>query len=220
MTHEEIDNWNACANALFGRERVAKVPDNLLHEALRSMSHHHAVAALRVYREARPFKGFYLDRYMEHYREQAGSGAADADGTAVGTEASAARLAAEREYWSQARERAAMDHADEVAAFNRLPAEHVAKARDRFAELNMHQHGERGLRLLALDMWNNVEPANWSGDAPRWGVGLATAHRDRDAAQREAEREAHFMRLVQDNARLRGKIWSLQTKHGEVVDVA
>jgi hypothetical protein len=219
MTQDEIDNWRTCANALFGAARVAKTPDNLLTEALRSMSHHHAIAALRVYRE-QPFKGFYLDRYLDHYREVSGTDAADADGRTDGREAAAARLAAESEYWRQAAERAVADQADEQVAFERLPAEHVAKARQRFEELNMQRHGERGLRLLALDMWNKFEPANWSGDAPRWGVGLATANRDRAEVEREVERERHFRQLLDDNGRLRCRVRQLKMRLGEAVDVA
>lgn len=218
MTQDQIDNWHSCANALFGAARIAKVPDNLLSEALQSMSHHHAIAALRRYRE-RPFRGFFLDRYMEHYREQAGTDAADADGRTDGHAAAAARLAAESEYWRQAGERAAMDQRDEAAQFAALPAEHVEAARRRFEELNMARHGERGLRILALDMWHGREPANWSGDNPRWRIKPEQSRRERDAEEREAERERWFRSLMETLSSLRARLGALQLKYGEVVDV-
>jgi hypothetical protein len=218
MTQDEIDNWRTCANALFGAARIAHTPDNLLTETLRGMSHHHAIAALRVYRE-KPFKGFYLDRYLEHYREQAGTDAADADGRTDGQKAAAARLAAESEYWRQAAERAAADQRSERDQYEALPEEFRGEARQVFERLHLAL-GERALRILAIDMWNGRNPENWVGDDAKWLVKPERSRRDRDAEARAADREAWFTRMLNELGILRARLRELQMKHGEAVDVS
>lgn len=220
MDANQIENWMACANALFGPARIAKVPSELLSDTLRSLNHSTAIEALREYRGKHPFRGFFVDRYLETYAELSKAHTADGHGTDSGHEAAAARAAAERAYWEQAEQRARDDQRAELEEYTALPDDHKALAKERFIELNMQQHGIRGLRILALDMWHKRNRDCWDGDAPRWGVGIATANRDRDAAAREAERERHFRTLLVDNARLRARLREMQLNYGEVVDVA
>jgi hypothetical protein len=211
MTPQEEENWRACASALFGAHRMNRVPEPALAQLLRRLQHHRAIEALRNYRDEKPFKGFYIDKFAAHLSE---ADAADEDGT-DGAESAAARLAAEREYNAQLRERVEAEKADEWTQFRELPERALVAARERGAALGIGTlDRDRGFRLLAIDMYYGLNRENWEGPNARWQTAQKTARKPL-----QDDVEAWRMRAIHEIERLRVKLRDLQLKHGEVVDV-
>ncbi len=212
MDTQQTEHWTSSANALFGPARVARVPADELRTALARMDFSRAIEALRTYREVRPFRGFFLDKYLEEYAK---TDAADSDGTdAAGS--SAARAAADREYWAQLAGRVEDEQREEWRLFRELPRAAVAAARERGAELGIGiLDRDRGFRLLAIDMYYGANRENWEGPNAQWQTANTTPRKP--AAD---DTDGWRLRAITEIERLRAKLRSIQIKYGEVIDVA
>ena len=75
MDAEQIEQWNRRRETLFAGLRI---PDHITAEITAKaakLDYPRALAALTAYRDERPYKGFYWDRYLKHYGSTATDGA-------------------------------------------------------------------------------------------------------------------------------------------------
>ena len=119
-------------------------------DALADMEFEPAMRALRTYREAKPYRGFYWEAFLKHFSR---------DKTAA--PASRAAACAPADGNELADQLARRDQSAEVLAFQRLPRQFVQDCAVRFKEFGWPTNAQdRAFRILCIDAFEgrDVEP--------------------------------------------------------------
>lgn len=140
MDEHDMNRWHDRREALF----PTKLPHSaisVINRQLPALDAERADRALVSYSKAKPYKGFYMLKYMVHY-ERVGDGETPFSGTDGARRAAAPATNIQDDgHHAERREREAYGH---------LPQEFIAACRVRFADWNWPE-GSRGWCMLCLE---------------------------------------------------------------------
>ena len=140
MDDTQMRKWNAARRELFDVDLPEKV-ETAIQRQIAVLDYERAMTALSVYRDERPYRGFYIARFNHHYERLPATPAAS------GTDPAAARRAAppENDYGID-------DERTEQVRYRELPDDFVANCRVWFEGWGWPENS-RGWRILCLDAY-------------------------------------------------------------------
>lgn len=139
MDTAEMNRWHDRREALF----PTKLPHSaisVINQQLPALEAERADRALVSYSKQKPYKGFYMLKYMVHY-ERAGDGRKPFSGTDGAQRAAAPATNMDEAHHAERREREAYGH---------LPPDFIAACRKKFADWGWPE-GSRAWMLLCLE---------------------------------------------------------------------
>lgn len=167
MDFQESATWHARRQELFAkRDGSALLLDSLtistIAEQLPSMEFYAAMSALQTYRNARPYKGFWWNTYLQHYA------AAKTDSASNGAAALPASQMSEL-----LEQKALEEQAYETQHFRSIPMEFRERCRTRYSDIGwpVDEHN-RAWRMIVLAAYNGedverfrIHPSPFSAEA-------------------------------------------------------
>ena len=148
MNTTEYATWSARRAELFAVALDARTVASIARD-IPTLDFARAMSALHIYRAAKPYKGFWLEKYQACYRTST------ADTTE--TDSSLRAAAAQREEDEQA----TRDQRDEIEAYNALPADVRARG-EAFAATTSVGSMPRAVRFLTMWMHRGDDLSRWA----------------------------------------------------------
>jgi hypothetical protein len=150
MNTTEYATWNARRAELFAVTLDARTIASIARD-IPTLDFARAMSALHQYRDAKPYKGFWLDKYKMCYRVSTG------DVHTGETDSSLRAAAAQREEDEQA----TRDQREEIDAYNALPADVRARG-EAFAATTSVGSMPRAVRFLTMWMHRGDDLSRWA----------------------------------------------------------
>jgi hypothetical protein len=150
MNTTEYATWSARRAELFAVSLDARTVSAIARD-IPSLDFTRAMSALETYRDVRPYKGFWLERYQACYRTST------ADMHTSETDSSLRAAAAQREEDEQA----TRDQREEIDAYNALPADVRARG-EAFAATTSVGSMPRAVRFLTMWMHRGDDLSRWA----------------------------------------------------------
>lgn len=152
MNLEQMAAFHNERNRLFAKPNgQALILDSTTYrtmcDELPSMDFEQATQALAAYREARPYKGFYWPKFLEHYSRDK-----------TGARPQAAPACAPNDMEEMLNAAALADQRHEIQDFHKLPRDFVRECESRYVDWGIPiSDRNRGWRLLCLDAFAGKE---------------------------------------------------------------
>lgn len=152
VTPQELEQFHERRTSLFSAQIPIHVISSISYDCA-SLDYERSILALIRYREEKPYKGFFLDRYKHHYRSIATDGRTDGR-----LEAAAAAAALHPDELERERALVFEEKQGEVEAYRAIPADRLKQAFRELAYLNLPmRETSRDWRLAVVDWYQGKD---------------------------------------------------------------
>ena len=153
VTPQELELFHERRSSLFSSQIPIHVIASISYDCA-SLDYERSILALIRYREERPYKGFFLDRFKHHYRSTATDGRTD--GRPLGAAAAAAALHPDE--LERERDMVFEEKQREVEAYRAIPADRLKEAFRELKHLNLPmRETSRDWRLAVVDWYQGKD---------------------------------------------------------------
>jgi hypothetical protein len=160
VTPQELELFHERRSSLFSSQIPIHVIASISYDCA-SLDYERSILALIRYREERPYKGFFLDRFKHHYRSTATDGRTDGrtDGQPLRAAAAAAAAAAlHPDELERERDLVFEEKQREVEAYRAIPADRLKEAFRELKHLNLPmRETSRDWRLAVVDWYQGKD---------------------------------------------------------------
>ena len=160
MTPQELELFHERRSSLFSSQIPIHVIASISYDCA-SLDYERSILALIRYREERPYKGFFLDRFKHHYRSTATDGRTDGrtDGQPLRAAAAAAAAAAlHPDELERERDLVFEEKQREVEAYRAIPADRLKQAFRELKHLGLPmRETSRDWRLAVVDWYQGKD---------------------------------------------------------------
>ena len=160
MTPQELEQFHERRSSLFSSQIPIHVIASISYDCA-SLDYERSILALIRYREEKPYKGFFLDRFKHHYRSTATDGRTDGrtDGQPLRAAAAAAAAAAlHPDELERERDLVFEEKQREVEAYRAIPADRLKQAFRELKYLGLPmRETSRDWRLAVVDWYQGKD---------------------------------------------------------------
>ena len=164
MTPQELESFHERRSSLFSSQIPIHVIASISYDCA-SLDYERSILALIRYREEKPYKGFFLDRFKHHYRSTATDGRTDGrtDGQPLRAAAAAAAAAAlHPDELERERNMVFEEKQREVEAYRAIPADRLKQAFRELKYLNLPmRETSRDWRLAVVDWYQGKDVSHY-----------------------------------------------------------